>query len=131
MGPEMTLGDYLATAGRLAFDPCVHDCCTLPADWAVLRGRPDPMALWRGAYGSEAAAQGLIDEAGGLLALWRRGMAGAGIPEAVGLEPGDIGVVTFREAIDSCGIFTGRRWAIMTSNGLAALRASPVKAWRP
>jgi len=91
----------------------------MPAQWAIDNGWPDPMAHWRGAYGTEEGALALIRDAGGLTELFRCGMASAGITERRGdLQPGDIGVLVVGEH-EAGAIFTGRRWAMVAQRGLA------------
>lgn len=137
MGAEVTLGDYLAAAGRKPWRDGEHDCATFPADWAVLCGRPDPMARWRGAYADAAGAEALIADAGGLAPLWTLGCADAGIPEAEGSQEGDIGIITMLGEggfVESGAIFTGKRWAFLAPRGLYASTIDPVhilKVWRP
>lgn len=128
------LGEYLRAAGYMRRRAGQHDCCTFPAGWAIICGHPDPMAEWRGTYDSEAEAEALIFDAGGLDALFARGMAGAGIPEASApFEPGDIAVVE-AAGFEAGSIFTGRRWAFVADRGVAfgSLEEAMIKrAWRP
>lgn len=134
----MTLGDYLEEAGRKPWRDGEHDCATFPADWAVLCGRDDPMARWRGAYATADEAQAVIAAAGGLETVWALGCAEAGIPEAEG-EPqaGDIGIIRMigkQGVADSGAIFTGKRWAFLAPRGLSASSIEPeflVRMWRP
>lgn len=90
------------------------------------------MADWRGAYASEAEAEALISDAGGLLALFSAGMASAGIPEADDPLEGDVGVVSLMGE-EAGAIFTGKRWAFAAEKGIAASsleRAAVLKCWR-
>lgn len=94
------------------------DCCTLPGDWTVDQGRPDPMAAWRGRYSSEDEAQAFISEAGGLLPLFVEGFASAGIPERNGApQPGDVGVLRIGD-LEAGAIYVGPRWCFVASRGL-------------
>jgi len=91
----------------------------MPAQWAIDNGWPDPMAHWRGAYDTEEGALALIRDAGGLAELFRCGMASAGIQERWGdVQAGDIGVLIAGD-IQTGAIFTGKRWAMVASRGLA------------
>lgn len=122
----MMLGDYLAEAARKKHVYGVHDCCTFPADWAVLNGWPDPMAEWRLGYINAAPAND------GLFPLFAAGMDGVGIPRTSQVIEGDIGAVTIF-GHEAGAIFTGRRWALVAPRGMAFTTADPSivrAAWR-
>jgi len=131
----MTLGSYLEALVSIERLPGVHDCVTLPADWALACGRPDPARRWRGAYRTDEEASVIIAQDGGLAALFALGMEDAGIPE-VSVPPlaGDIGVIDLM-GFEAGAIFTGRRWAFVPASrglGFVSLDASAVRrAWRP
>lgn len=142
-GHVTDLGEYLQRAGSGRRQEGVHDCCTFPCDWVVLCGWPDPMAKWRGTYGSEVEADALIAQAaeygetvgmGGLLALFVDGFSEAGLPEVTGpFEAGDVGVVTLW-GLEAGAIFTGKRWAFVPPRGLGCVSLDDeciVRAWRP
>ena len=126
------LGEHLRTLGGRKREPGVFDCVTLPADWAMANGYPDPMAHRRGVYDSEEQAQALISDAGGLVTLFDQFLGNVGITERAD-EPqtGDIGVVTIRS--DEAGaIFTGQRWALVGERGLIFVtldRSAVAKVW--
>lgn len=131
------LGAYLERAGHMRRLAGVHDCCTFPADWAMLCGHADPMAAWRGVYDTDAAAERLIADAGGLAELFSEGMASAGIDELLPWqcpdELGDIAVVTLL-GHEAGAIYTGKRWAFVPDRGLGLVsldRDCIVRAWRP
>lgn len=129
---EVQLNEYLKSAASLAFEYRVHDCCTMPADWAIERGYDDPMRLWRGRYANESAANALIAEYG-LLDMWTLGMIDAGIPECDEPRIGDIGVV---ECVSHDGagvvgaIYGGRRWHALSERGLFQASMTPLRIWR-
>lgn len=128
------LGDYLVEAARRPHDWAVHDCCTFPAGWALTWGLGDPMAAWRGRYASEADAEALIHDAGGLLALWERGAASIGVARVDALQAGDVGVISCFTAeghTEAGGIWTGKRWALLCPAGLGCVSAEHVAAWGP
>lgn len=118
----MTLADHLARAAAQPWGWGQDDCSTFPADWILDQSGRDPMAEWRGAYDSESGADALIDEAGGLVQLFARGIDP--IWRRVD-EPseGAVGVVTLRGSdgieVDVGAIHTGRRWAVRSPRGLA------------
>lgn len=138
----MILGEYLAAARSKPWTWREHDCCAFPAIWA---GVADALP----AYSTEAEAEAMLHEAGGLVPLWERAAEGRAT-EVIDVEPGDIGVIelpAYREEPDpetgepvavldsvECGaIWTGKRWAFApASGGIAAVSSAPcLKAWRP
>ena len=126
------LGEYLREQGGKRRIAGVFDCVTLPADWAIANGYPDPMAHRRGAYNSEEQAQDFIADAGGLLALFDEFLGAVGIVEREG-EPmaGDVGVVSVM-GHEAGGIFTGERWALVGERGITMVSpafAHPLKSW--
>lgn len=122
----MKLGEYLAAARAARWQWGMHDCCAWPARWA---GVPVPP------YSSEAEAEAMLADAGGIVALWEKHGHGH-IVATDRPNAGDVGVIKVvgRElTIVECGaIYTGKRWAFIPfSGGLAAASAVVVKAWRP
>jgi hypothetical protein len=130
------LGDYLAAAATRPFDYGHQDCCTFPADWVLLRRGVDPMANLRGRYASEEEAQEIIEDAGGLVAIWTRELDAAGIGSVATAREGDIGVIAVigeHGLTANGGIFTGKRWAFLAPRGLFASSIEPahvMKVWR-
>jgi hypothetical protein len=127
-----TLGDFLRQ--RLAWPRKAgeHDCATLPAAWAMQRGRVDPMASWRG-YSSEAEAEEIIFDAGGLVTLFEASLIAVGCKAVEEPQEGDIGVLSIAGE-EAGSIFTGSRWVLVTDCGLAfvAMPTSHVsRVWRP
>lgn len=128
------LGEYLRAGGARDRVPGVWDCCTLPCDWLVACGTPDPMAEYRGAYATEAEAQEIIARAGSLVALFDRGMRSAGVSRVRGwkYQPGDVAVVELLGE-QAGAIYTGERWALVADRGLAFVaftRKHIKRAWR-
>lgn len=119
----MTLGDYLADAARTRWRAAVHDCSAWPARWAGIQ-LPQ--------YSTDDEGSALIVEAGGLVPLWDRCIAGS-LQRTDDPQAGDVGII---RAIGPAGpvevgaIHTGRRWAFVTHNGLACASAECVAAWR-
>jgi hypothetical protein len=126
----MTLGEYLHSLGGRRRQWCVHDCATLPCDWAIVCGWPDPMAAWRGAYEADADARALIDAEGGLLPYFERAFAAVPVRDGEA-RAGDVGVLSMHGA-EAGAIFTGERWAFVGERGIgfASVPARAVlKAW--
>lgn len=116
------LGDYLNRIAARRREPGVHDCCTLPADWIVSLGLPDPMASFRGAYADERGADDLVFEAGGLVALFDQ-VAGSLIPrvELENVAAGDVAVAQIF-GTEAGTIYTGDRWVFVLDRGLGFQR---------
>ncbi|WP_066770114.1 DUF6950 family protein [Sphingobium sp. CCH11-B1] len=115
------LGAYLADIGGKPWDWGKADCCTFPADWLILCGRPDPMSRWRGLYADEAGCAALIADAGGLMPLWTKAL---GEPALCEPEIGNVGVVQMWGHAAGA-IFTGKRWAVRSQRGWAAASFQP------
>lgn len=118
------LAAYIREAAATPWKPGEHDCCAWPARWAGIEHPP---------YSSDDEGHRIIERYGGLVPLWDAAIAGrlevAGEP-----REGDVGII---EAIGPGGlpvevgaIFTGKRWAFLTRNGVAAASARHLKAWR-
>lgn len=107
------------------------NCSTLAADWCIAVGKPDFAAEWREIVGDAECAD-VPAAAGGLIALWDRGIGNA-LPCVSTLLPGDIAVVRLGE-YEAGAIFTGERWAIRGPrcvHFIALQTVEPLKVWRP
>lgn len=130
----MSLGEFLKAAGSTSG---AWNCSTLPADWCIALGYPDFAAEWRGVV-DEPECEATAQEAGGLVALWRRGIgehlpALEGARSAFGLEAGDVAVVR-AFGFEAGAIWTGRRFAIKAARGLHFAEPEGLEilaAWRP
>lgn len=131
----MTLHGYIERFIALPHAWGETDCCVFPAGWCIARGRPDPMARWRGAYSSQAEAMALIESGGGLPAMFAAGCSEAGIPAVEDLKRGDIGVLltaTIDGSAHVGGIFLGGRWCVLGApRGIIVSSAEHIGAWRP
>lgn len=126
------LAAYLTQAVRERWRPGVHDCCTFPGDWVTSWGLGDPLAEWRGAYRSDAQAIRLMTQAGGLMALWQRGLSSIGVEQVEDLRAGDVGVVLAQtEAGEQPvgALFGGDRWAFRCAQGLIFSPATALAVW--
>lgn len=128
------LGAYLAAARTKPWRWRSHDCTAFPAIWAGFADALPP-------YASEAEAEALLHEAGGLALLWERAVA-ARPGKAADItpderEPGDVGVIEMiapdLTQVEVGAIWTGKRWAFAPRRGGVAAIASAacLKAWRP
>lgn len=62
------LAAFIDAHRRAAFRWGTNDCCIVAADWVLEATGDDPAAQWRG-YASEAEAQVIIEQAGGMRGL--------------------------------------------------------------
>lgn len=121
----MNLGDYLLTLQNNRREPGVHDCATVPADWCIALGLPDPIMAWRGSYDTEEGAQEIISDAGGLDAIFAAGFASAGVAAREGdPQEGDVGVIRMA-GHEASSVFTGRRWVFVGARGIGFATISP------
>lgn len=128
------LGEFLREAAHRRREAGVWDCCTMPAAWAIACGWRDPMAGWRGSYATEAEGENLIYDAGGLDALFARGFAEVGVPEAPpgDFRAGDVGVVEILGE-QAGALYTGKRWGLVATRGMAFASLETeclVRVWR-
>lgn len=126
------LAAFLREQAARGFDWAGAHCLALPADWAVLNGRPDPAEGWR-QVASEAEAEAVLARFGGVLELARASMARFEPCPTHAVRRGDIGLVEV-EGPDGPGlagaICTSIRWAGRGPRGIWIARARPVAAWR-
>lgn len=125
----MTLGDYIKGAAQRRFEWGKFDCATFCAGWIEAQTGAALIADFP-PYASEAEAENLICEAGGLIELWEtrlQGVARRCLPRA-----GSVGVVELGEYLTIGGICSSERWVFLTSQGIRAVRVPPervIAAW--
>lgn len=129
----IALGEFLRESAARRREPGVWDCCAFPAAWAQANGFPDPMPGYRGAYATEAEAEAIIAQAGGLAELFSAALDGVGVPRAAApFAAGDIGVVELLGE-QAGAVYTGVRWALVCDGGMsfaAVPDSRVVRAWR-
>ena len=128
----MTLGEYLR-APRPAWDYVNHDCSRWLDRWLLLRGHASAMDATGIRYNSERSAMLTIGRGGGLLALWSRGMEAIRCPIIDTPEQGDAAILsipTDDATNETCGIWTGERWASVHKHGLMVGVGNPLAVWR-
>lgn len=89
---DLALRAYLEDGLSRPFRWGVDDCILWPADWAVMLGRPDPAAKFRGRYRTAIGARRIIKRHGGLASLVTSVMGAPALPGSVP-APGDVGLV--------------------------------------
>ena len=109
-----------------------NDCCLFPANWILSIAGIDGGALWRGTYADEDQCLAVLERDGGVRAVMARGAALVGLPPTTNPVRGDVGVIrvrTFRGEPLVGAICTGRRWAVMSAQGVRSLRGEVEAAW--
>lgn len=134
----MKLGAYLEWAMKQPWgwgsEPGL-DCCKFVALWVLARGHPDPMGFLHGTYRDPLSALRRIEEGGGLVEQWTRGMRFCSEIEPLEGEPvaGDVAVIrraTTCGTDEAAAIYTGARWASLGLRGLDFGPAEPIRVWR-
>ena len=113
------------------------DCCFFAGDWIADRTGLDPLAPYRGIYGTEFAARRLIVARGGLNAMVALEMERCGFRTAIEPEHGDIAVMNIpgdRTGSAVAGAAVVIRcatwWLGRTQTGVAGFHGVPATAWR-
>lgn len=138
----VTLADYLASTIKRRWKIGELDCSTFMADWAVARGRPDPIADVRGRYSTEREMLRIVRKQGGFLMACKARLEAIGMKETLVPQEGDIVAVKAPYAIRMGEIqryptgalcVASDRFVVVTSD-LGLVIASPaelplLKAW--
>ncbi len=126
------LGEFLRTPCP-AWDFVNHDCSRWLDRYLVQRGHRSPMAAIDISYSSEREAQLVIGRGGGLLALWTKGLEAIGLAEVEGPRQGDVAILSIPTddgSDQTCGIWTGQRWASVHRTGTMFGVGDPLLIWR-
>lgn len=127
----MTLGDFLRAPCH-AWDYVHHDCSRWLDRYLVGLGYGSPMAATGISYSSEREAKVTIGRGGGLLALWSAGMTAISCPEINAPKAGDVAILSIPtdDGTDqTCGIWTGDKWASVHRHGTAFGVGVPLRIW--
>ena len=122
------LNAFLADGALLPFVYGERDCAIWVADWIKSQNGRDPALRLRGTFDSAFGSLRLVHRAGGLAGLVAGLMERLRLPETAEPQLGDVGVISTRKG-ELAAICTGDRWAVKTKDGIAIVKASPVKAW--
>ncbi|XJJ67281.1 hypothetical protein WBP07_17880 [Novosphingobium sp. BL-8A] len=101
--------------------------------YLVMLGYASPMKATGIQYDNEREAKVVIGRGGGLLALWSAGLEAIGLTEIEAPDLGDVAIlsVSTDDGEDqTCGIWTGKRWASVHRHGTAFGIGEPIKMWR-
>jgi hypothetical protein len=112
------------------------DCTLRVADWVAENGYPDPAAVWRGTYETEAECRALLVARGGLIGHVQACASDIGLKPIYEPEFGCIAVVGAGCNSDRqwSAIWNGARWLVLWGNEQAAhwtpFVAKPLGLWR-
>lgn len=126
------VGDFCDEIARAGWQWGDRDCLLWLATWAQRNTGIDGGAQWRGRYRTALGCVRTLNRSGGMVACIERGAILAGLVEADTPREGAVGlvdVVTARGVEPVGGIFTGRRWAVLTRAGVLSVTASPARCW--
>lgn len=126
------LGDFLRSPCP-AWDYVQHDCSRWLDRYLVERGHASAMAATGIVYGSERESKVVIGRGGGLLALWERGLEAIGLGQVDAPEAGDVAILSVATddgSDQTCGIWTGHRWASVHRHGTMFGVGEPLRIWR-
>lgn len=104
---------------------CIMATCNHVRDMTGI----DPAAPWRGTYDDEAGAVAIYQPFGGVLGLFKHGMALAGFHMTQHNQPG-FPVVCAVGGHEVAGVYLGSRVAFMAAGrGVVEMRAKILGAW--
>ena len=105
------------------------DCIMATCDHVSRETGIDPAAPWRGSYSDEAGAIAIYQPFGGVLGLFKHGMALAGFKMTQHLQPG-FPVVCDVAGHEIAGVWLGPRVAFMAhGRGCVEMRVKVLGAW--
>jgi hypothetical protein len=109
-----------------------RDCLLWLGLWSRELTGIDGGAEWRGRYRTALGCTRVLKRSGGMVACIKRGADVAGLARVETPQAGDIGLVpvlTNRGVGEAGAIFTGKRWALLTSRGIMTTPAEPAMMW--
>ena len=126
------LKDYLAAAGGAGFAWGTHDCMTFAGNWVAQACGRDPLAPWRGTYGSEVEARTIIEAASGLGALMHGALQAVGWAACNEARLGDVVCAKLPGHTDLLGgiVCAPGRVAFLSRRGVLMWPADIWMAWR-
>lgn len=113
---------------RSKFEWGVNDCILATCDHIKDQTGVDPAKPWRGMYATKAEAETIFAPYGGVLALFKHGMALAGFRMTDHIKDG-FPVVCDVGGHEVAGIYIGNRVAFMAERGCVEMRAKVLGAW--
>ncbi|MBN8292801.1 hypothetical protein JI664_12575 [Rhodobacter sp. NTK016B] len=123
-----SVAETLSLWRRSAFEWGTLDCVLATCDHVLRVTGIDPAAPWRGSYSDEAGARAIYEEHGGVLALFRHGMARAGFE--VGQRERGFPVVCDVMGHEIAGVDTGGKVMFLAEErGVICMRAPVLEAW--
>ncbi|MEZ2220771.1 hypothetical protein [Rhizobium sp. RCC_161_2] len=111
------------------------DCLMFCASWVEHVTGSDPVADFRGTYGTEEEAHAIVEQRGGMVALVSEMAIRAGFERTDSPEDGDIGIIIAPAGLGGSlkeigAIKFGPLWAVIGPAGVRAKKAECIAAWR-
>lgn len=122
-GIDAIKAEWRATRFIWGTSDCILSVCDVVRDATGI----DPAAPWRGTYTCEEGARAIYEAHGGVLGLFRHGMALAGFHEGPAALGGPVVARVF--GVEAAGICTGQRQMFRTERGVLETRAEILGAW--
>ena len=122
------LANFLADALKTPFTWGVSDCCSWLDAWIVHQRGVSPAGDLRGMPRRMLAA--VARKKGGIVALIAARMESAGLDETLAPEIGDVALVQGAGKRPAGAVWTGQTWALKSTDGIAFLRATPIRIWK-
>lgn len=132
----MTLREWLELPHRFCWGgQGGDDCLMFCASWVEHVTGSDPVADFRGTYGTEEEAHTIVDKHGGMVALVDEMAARAGFERTDDPQDGDIGIIVapagMAGTIKEIGaIKFGPLWVAIGPGGVRGKRAECISAWK-
>jgi len=124
----VSAADTLALWRRSRFVWGSTDCIMATCNHVLCVTGIDPAAPWRGSYDDETGARAIYEAHGGVLGLFRNGMARAGF--VTGPRGAGCPVVALVAGHEIAGVDMGDRVAFMAEGrGAICMRAQVLEAW--
>lgn len=123
----MTIEEFVRREAAMPFCYGTHDCCTTADKWVRERLGFSPLQRYGRPYTSPAEAQTWLSEFGGIAVAVNRVMRASGLKKTAQPEPGDVGLVIWRETI-FMAVLTKHGWFSRSPEGL--IMAPPNAAWK-
>jgi hypothetical protein len=128
----VTVQSFLDDMARLGWEWGERDCLLWLGLWSRAVTGIDGGEEWRGRYRTALGCVRVMNKSGGMAACIERGATAAGMVETSEPVTGSVGMVTAATAKglrDVGAIYTGSRWAILSSGGVVTGPFAHSRVW--
>lgn len=99
-----------------------YGCAALPGAWVHRLTGANPLASLPHVE-DETSVKAVLDDAGGMAALWGRQIAGIG--RRCSVAAGAIGIAAMPDGMEMGGVVSENRWVFLTEHGIRAMPIPP------